>query len=554
MRKIACIILSLFLFLSMSFSEEIRYTENSLARLSCTTGSTFIQRAGDLGYEEGVVNMPVAEGDRVNTTEGRAEIHLGNSNYVRLDFHTKVDFSGLPSIDNDIVQIKLWTGNIILSLGSLQMEKSIEIHTADISLYILDKGTYRININENKSTDFFVYQGIAEAAGESESILLKDGQKLEAQRGYPMEQPLDFIAAGDSFYEWSVQRDSLIRQHFAKRYLPQELYEYEYELNTHGRWITMPPYGYVWIPSGIGRSWRPYLNGRWIWYPICGWTWVPYEPWGWVTFHFGRWHWSVEWGWYWIPSVRWGPAWVRWYRWNDYWAWVPVSYYGYPIVIINNIFYPSYNSDTYPSQSNAITVVHKDRLKAKNLSEEALNRTSLKKLDIPTFQKSTPAVKDIPHFVSVKKLGSEKVLLTHSKDDTEMGTSPSQLPGNASKDKPSPRNLRDPNKERIVHREFGYPSSLREKIDKYLPQNTKKETSSIVERALKYFSSGKSQYIKTRTNPYKSGATSKRITSSSGKSTSSLSRSSKTVSRSRTSSASQTKKTSGTKTVKKKKK
>ncbi|MBD3414797.1 MAG: hypothetical protein GF421_10255 [Candidatus Aminicenantes bacterium] len=546
MRKITYMICSLFVFVFITAGEEVKYTENSLARLSFTTGNTFIQRAGDLAFEQGVVNMPVAQGDRVSTTEGRAEIHIGNGNYVRLDFNTKVDFTQLPTPNRDLIQIKLWTGNLIISLDSVVQKKSIELHTPDTSVYVLDLGLYRVNVRENQSTELYVYQGVAEAAGEAESLLIKKGQKLEAQRGYYHQGPLEFMAAGDSFYEWSMERDSILRQHYAQTYLPEELDDYEYELHTYGRWAHMAPYGYVWIPHNIGTRWHPYSNGRWLWYPICGWTWLPYEPWGWVTFHFGRWHWSINLGWYWIPRTRWAPAWVRWYRWNDYWAWVPLNYYGNPVVVINNVFYPDYAQDDYPSHSSALTVIHKDQLRAPNLSEIALNPSSIKEMKNATLYQSIPSVKDFPKPISVHKVNADKVVLHHSRDDMNI---------NASR---HIRNLKKPVQKQITNRKFGYPSSLRKTINRYISSDSDKKSKSLLGRALKYFSSGKSQYIKTRTDPSKGRNSSKVITSSTRRRTSSSSlsgRSSKSTSKSRTQrSASRTKGSSGSKKVKKKKK
>ncbi len=537
MRKLICLISCSLLFFSVVSGEEIRYTERSLARLSHATGNTFIQKAGELTYEEGVVNMPLAEGDRINTTEGRAEIYIGNSSYVRLDFNTKIDLTKLPSIENDVIQIKLWTGSIIVSLGSLQKEKNIELHTVDISIYILEQGLYRLNVNENQNTDFFVYEGVVEAAGESESVLLKDGQKLEAQRGFYTETSPDFMAAAnDSFYEWSHERDSILRQHLAKRYLPEELDDFEYELHTYGHWNYLSPYGYVWVPGGIGPHWRPYYNGRWLWFPICGWTWLPYEPWGWVTFHYGRWHWSLDLGWHWIPTVQWSPAWVRWYTWNDYWAWAPISYYGYPVVIINNVFYPNYSQNTYPYNSRALAVVHKDQLRAKNLSEAVLSHSSLRDLKNAHLSKGIPSVKEIPKPVTGENLDLKNRMLLHSKDKINIDHS---------------REIRDPSEQRIVNREFGYPSSLRQKIDKYINPKTNKDAKSIVEKAFNYFSSGKNQYIKSRTDPI----TSKRSSSLSSTNKSvSRSQTKRSVSQTKRSSGSKARKSSSSKTVKKKKK
>ena len=137
MRKTIGLTIVFIFCLSFLNAEEPEYINNSFARLSHITGKIYIQRAPELGYEEGVINMPIAEGDRLGTTEGRAEIYLGKGNYVRLDNNTKIDFLKLPDRISSLIQIQIWTGNVILSLGSLDEEKSMEIHTPDVSIYLL---------------------------------------------------------------------------------------------------------------------------------------------------------------------------------------------------------------------------------------------------------------------------------------------------------------------------------------------------------------------------------------------------------------------------------
>jgi hypothetical protein len=338
MKKMAIFFSALLIFLSPLSSEESEYTNDSFARLSFLTGNAYIQRAADLGYEDAVVNIPITEGDRLNSTDGRAEIYLGNGNYIRLDKETKIDFMNLPKKGYDLTRIRVWAGNVIFFVMALEEEKSIEIHTSDVSIYVLDVGLYRIDVRKNRETEIFVFEGMVEAAGESGSVLIKNEQRLEVSNARFTSRPSRFIAsAEDSFDRWSASRDSQIRKHLAKSYLPEELEDFENELATYGDWVYTSSYGYVWVPGDIDESWRPYYNGRWLWLSLSGWTWLPYEPWGWSTFHYGRWHWRYGLGWYWIPSTIWGPAWVSWYWGYDYFGWAPLSYYGYPGVILNNV-------------------------------------------------------------------------------------------------------------------------------------------------------------------------------------------------------------------------
>jgi len=224
MKKTTAILFIFLLTFSYASAQEYDYTNNSFARLSYITGNTFIQNVSDLAYKEGIVNMPVIEGDRVGTTDGRAEIYMRNGTYLRLDNHTKIDFLNIPKQGNDMIQVRLWSGNIYFNIGKLEKEKNIEIHTSDVSFYILDRGLYRIDIRENSETVISVFQGMVEAASESGSVLIKESQKMEIVQGQFTSRPKSFTpAADDSFDRWIEYRDSQVRKRMANNYLPEKL-------------------------------------------------------------------------------------------------------------------------------------------------------------------------------------------------------------------------------------------------------------------------------------------------------------------------------------------
>jgi hypothetical protein len=202
--------------------------------------------------------------------------------------------------------------------------------------------------------------------------------------------------AEDSFDRWSEGRDLEVRKRMAQRYLPAELEDFEYELAYYGDWTYVFPYGHVWVPGGVAADWRPYWHGRWMWLPVCGWTWLPYEPWGWATVHYGRWHWSAGFGWYWIPTTVWGPGWVHWYSGYDYVGWAPASYWGRPGVVKN---------------SRALTVIHKDQLKARSISKVALSQNSIKNIGQMSLVKTQP---------TVKQTSSSKIRLKSLRSDSSV--------------------------------------------------------------------------------------------------------------------------------------
>lgn len=96
-------------------------------------------------------------------------------------------------------------------------------------------------------------------------------------------------------------------------------------LQPHGRWVHHRSHGYVFVPAGVGRNWRPYTVGHWVYTNDYGWYWVSEEPFGWATYHYGRWGYSRTLGWYWVPGNVWAPAWVTWRTGGDVIGWAPLA-------------------------------------------------------------------------------------------------------------------------------------------------------------------------------------------------------------------------------------
>lgn len=423
--------------------EEVKYTNQSVGRVSILEGKAFIQRAADIGYEEAVVNDPVAEGDRLGTAEGRMEIQFGRRNYLRLDNDTKLDVMSLPRKDNDLIKFRLWSGHAYFSINGLDREKSIEIHTPDSSFYVLEKSIFRIDVEEGRGTEILVFKGLVEAAGEQNSYLVKGEQRLEIAEGRFTSRPVSFRpVADDGFDRWNQSRDQKTSRLYARRYLPEDLAEFEGELNEYGDWVYIAPYGYVWVPRNVADDWRPYYYGRWVWVPLSGWTWVPYEPWGWVAFHYGRWHWGVGIGWYWIPTAYWGPAWVSWWWDRNYFCWAPLSWYGYPVVVINNVFYDRYIGH-YPIHSRALVVIRKDQLRARDISRVVLRPENLRAANLD--KKIILTHRSLPFRpegskLTVEKLDGKRVMVRQNREGSGLRPSLTETPG--SRGKINPENIR----------------------------------------------------------------------------------------------------------------
>lgn len=370
------------------------YYDYNYARMSYVQGDVYVQRADDLGYEEGMVNLGLIQGDKLGTRDGRTELHLGNRNYLRVNSYTQLDIVGLPDEYEYRVQLHLLSGEVFLRVNNLEREKDIEIHTPDASYYILDNGLYRFHVRDNLETELQVLSGTVEAAAEEGSLLVYAEERLRAANGRFMNDPEQIFASwDDAFYEWNQSRDALHSRRVDRHYLPNELTDYEAELAHYGSWVHEGSLGYVWVPRTTVSHWRPYWNGRWVWYPVIGWTWVSYEPWGWCVSHYGRWHWSGRLGWHWIPTRTWGPAWVHWYHGSHYVGWSPLSYWGYPGVVINNHYYGRYYRDSYPLHSRALTMVRKDQLQDRRISRVSLDSGKIRNVNKISLSSRQPDIR-----------------------------------------------------------------------------------------------------------------------------------------------------------------
>ncbi len=97
------------------------------------------------------------------------------------------------------------------------------------------------------------------------------------------------------------------------------------ELGPYGEWVWHPRFGYVWLPTRVSETWRPYTVGHWIYTDEYGWYWDSYEPFAWAVYHYGRWGYDWDFGWFWVPGDTWAPAWVQWRYGNDYVGWAPIG-------------------------------------------------------------------------------------------------------------------------------------------------------------------------------------------------------------------------------------
>jgi flagellar biosynthesis GTPase FlhF len=269
-----------------------------VARMAYAEGSVSFQPAGTEDWVAAPLNRPLTTGDTLwADQDSRVELQLDGS-IVRLSSSSEISFVNLG---DEITQIQLATGTLLLHVRRLDDNETYEIDTPNLAFSVLRPGTYRISVDASgNGTMITVRGGQGEATGGGSAYSLYAGDSVAFSGTDQLTADAQPDAGQDAFDAWAADRDRRWDRSESARYVSPDVVGYE-DLDENGSWRTTPSYGYVWYPRGVAPEWAPYRTGHWSYIDPWGYTWVDDQPWGFAPFHYGRWVWA-EGAWGWIPS------------------------------------------------------------------------------------------------------------------------------------------------------------------------------------------------------------------------------------------------------------
>ncbi len=286
-----------------------------------------------------VENYPLMVGDEVRIPYGsRVETVLPDGTYLRLAGDSELAFERLAlSADTEdrLSVLRLLRGEIQLVLPSDTPDaETFRVDTLNASIYLQDRGTYRIRTDGSGWSEIVVREGFAEIVTEQGSTIVRSGEQTVVEGPTSPDVRVERAGVRDDLERWG---DDLLAQVGPgdSRHVDPSLAYASAPLARSGHWVSVGGRS-AWRPY-VAPSWRPYHAGWWVYTP-SGSTWVSTEPWGWVTYHYGGWNQVPGWGWVWYPGPVYTPASVFWYWGPTYVGWVPRPYY-------THYYWPGY----YPS-------------------------------------------------------------------------------------------------------------------------------------------------------------------------------------------------------------
>jgi len=342
------------------------------ARIGFLTGDVQINNQDTQDWVPAAVNTPLRDGDRIWVPEGgRAEAQVLGGVFIRLDAYTSFD---ILSLDGSPLRFYLNGGRAFVN-NQREGAAAVQVDTPLASIGLADAARAAIDVSENGVTSLSVLEGYAFAETRNGRIRVDGGNTL--QIGDDLTAEVFPTGGSDEWVAWNQDLDSRMAVSPAgSAYLPGELHDYAYDLDTNGRWYQTPEYGYVWTPTvSVSQNWAPYREGRWVWMG-GNYVWISSERWGWAPYHYGRWAFVGSIGWCWVPprrgSVYWAPGYVGWVHTPTSVSWVPLApgdtyyahgYYGPGSVNINKI---TINNIVLAQQyrniraRNAVTMMHRE--------------------------------------------------------------------------------------------------------------------------------------------------------------------------------------------------
>jgi hypothetical protein len=300
------------------------------------------------------LNLPIAPGDTIRTSDRRCEIQFDTGTVIRLDRNTELKIETILaqslSSKNLLTNLLLFNGQVYVMYKRYVQKELFQIITLNTAVKLNHNAVALIKSLKEGGTDVHMSQGRGYALyGPDENAIkkktIKKSQRITVTPG-------DQVVAGqygeiEDFEAWNEKLNrEFLEWHEGKTAIPMPIqklskgvyYFAQKYSNLYGEWLWDKYLGYVWRPylndrSYPGGEWMPYYNGRWT--SVQGQLfWVPGEPWGWVPYHLGIWMWNKKKGWLWIPGSVFAPAWVDWGFHQGYFCWRPWSitdWYGYSV-------------------------------------------------------------------------------------------------------------------------------------------------------------------------------------------------------------------------------
>ena len=278
-----------------------------IVRLSYIEGGVQISHGAAGAYEKAIVNLPITEGAKLKTADGRAEVEFEDGSTLRIVADTTIEFSQLSLSDSGakVSEVKVTSGTAYVNFnGSKNDEFSISFEGKKIAL---DRAAHLRIILGDEDSSLAVFKGLVRVDGPSGTVEVKKNQTISFDLDSNQYQVAKNVEE-TPYDSWNDQQNEYHTRYAAKSYNNYSPYAYgTTDLSYYGNFFNAPGYGMMWQPYLAGVGWDPFMDGAWAFNSGFGFGWVSAYPWGWTPYHYGTWVFLPGYGWAWQPGGLWHP-------------------------------------------------------------------------------------------------------------------------------------------------------------------------------------------------------------------------------------------------------
>jgi hypothetical protein len=280
-----------------------------IVRLSYIEGGVQISRVAGGTYEKAIVNLPITEGAKIKTGDGRAEVEFEDGSTLRIVADSTVEFSQLSLRDSGakVSEVKVTSGAAYINFTGTK-DNEFSVLFEDKKIVLAHAAQLRVVLGDEDSS-VAVFKGLVQVDNPSGAIDVKKNQTVSFDLDSDQYKVAKNIQE-TPYDSWNDQQNEYHTRYAAKSYNSYSPYAYgTTDLSYYGNFFNAPGYGMMWQPYLAGAGWDPFMDGAWAFNSGFGFGWVSAYPWGWTPYHSGTWLFLPGYGWAWQP----GGAWNNWY-------------------------------------------------------------------------------------------------------------------------------------------------------------------------------------------------------------------------------------------------
>ena len=283
------------------------YSKVRIVRLSEVKGEVQLDRQTGKGFESAMANLPVIEGEKLQTGNGVAEVEFEDNSTVRVAQNSLVEFPRLELLPSGAKAsaVNVLQGTVYVSLVNTKGNE-FTLTAGQQKINLPPDSHIRLQLTQDQA-NLAVMHGEALVEQPAGSATVGKNKTMTFNLAGQSQPVIAKSVAQEPLDSWDNDAVQYHKSYANASSFGNSPYAYGInDMNYYGSFINASGCGgSMWRPYFTSASWDPFSSGAWAYYPSAGYSWVSPYPWGWTPYHYGSWAFCQGTGWGWRPGGSW---------------------------------------------------------------------------------------------------------------------------------------------------------------------------------------------------------------------------------------------------------